>query len=201
MTKSVSLQSGIAQVEREQRRAATEQSLAASTTTSHNSEVHKSHSDEELLTSNHSNKTIETDTCTNKTSDAKKLDTVASAQESVKDTLISVQGPKQTETEKAAAEKPTVEKISRPQSLPISSWDKVSAEKCSGTLEERGIASGSSSPNVVEEGRSGNTSELSRDKASHGEWYSSMGSQPSEVEKTFNQAKSHLSSSQESIEA
>ena len=201
MTKSVSLQSGIAQVEREQKRATTEQSLAASTTTSDNSEVHKSHSDEELLSSHHSDKKIETGTCTNKTSDAKKLDTVASAQESGKDTLLSTQDQKQTETEKAAAQKPTVEKISRPQSLPISSWDEVSVEKCSGTLEERGIASGSSSPNVVEEGRSGNTSELSRDKASHGEWYSSIGNKSSEVEKTFSQAKSHLSSSQESIEA
>ena len=201
MTKSVSLQSGIAQVEREQRRATTEQSLATRTTTLQNSEIHQSHSDEELLNSSRGDKKIETDTCTNKTSDSKKSDTVASAQESVNDTLLSSQGQKLTETEKVAVEKPTVEKISRPQSLPISSWDEVSAQKSSGTLEERGIASGSSSPNVVEEGKSGNTSELSRDKASHGEWYSSIGNKLSEIERTLSETKSHLSSSQESIEA
>ena len=59
MTKSVSLQSGIAQVEREQRRATTEPSLAARTTTSQNSEIHKSHSDEELLNSSRGDKKIE----------------------------------------------------------------------------------------------------------------------------------------------
>ena len=201
MTKSVSLQSGIAQVEREQRMATAEQSLTAKTTTLQNSEIHKSHSDEKLLTSIRGDRKIEMDTCTNKPSDVKESDNVASAQESVKDSLLSNQGQKLTETEKVNVEKPTVEKISRPQSLPISSWDEVSVQKSSGTLEERGIASGSSSPNVVEEGTSGNTGELSRDKASHGEWYSSTRNKSSEVERTLSQTKSHLSSSQESIEA
>ena len=207
MTKSVSLQSGIAQVERERIKALLAQSVVGSSVSSQASGEHKSHSDEEILDKIHGTDDNQLKSSRTKTTD----DSAQSSQETLKvsnsDVRDSCEQLNSKETVQAKSDK-----TARPQSLPLSSWDDVAADKNLTVMEERGIASGSSSPNIMEEisgtmskieqlNKSGDNVNVCRKKASHGEWYGNVADEPPSVQRTISRDLDHLSSSQESIEA
>ena len=204
IAKSVSLQSGIAQIEREQAMEAIQRINAQM---ARSSQIHKTHSEEDITNLKDSrveSASHETDKAHHGTS----------------------QGNKGTEQHKEeTTPQETSDKIKRPQSLPLNTWeDDMETEGSKTVEEERGVASGASSPKVLEEisetvgkiqmsvNKPAVTSEA-RERVSHGEWYgstsgstsgqtaASSSSSSSRRDPHHHHSAAQRSSSQESIEA
>ncbi len=222
ISKSVSLQSGLAQAAaqaqqahaREKARASGAVTSGSSSSTSlanapqsapsaHVDQVHKSHSDEEILGLKIN------------VSDADVKDpTQQNFQVTITQEKTDADGSRKSDAENKMAAAAS-DRVKRPRTLPLGSCEEAPPGGC-GSLpvdeEERGVASGASSPKVMEEisetiskiqqlgkpAAAESGSDIYRDAASLGEWY---GGESAAERSADTQSKPTTSVSQESIEA
>lgn len=202
---SVSLQSGLAQAERDRGKAAASHS-------SKEASVQKSRSDDGLKKSESSVSSSDNTPSSGQTVVDRKTSNSSNIKDPEGDSPprnppIVMITPSESSASLSTEDNVDIatgnmDKKIRPQSLPLSSWDDTADEKS--TAEERGVASGESSPNLIDEMANRlemlpqPTDDACREKASHGEWY---GAAQQASKEQHSLKKPHFSSSQESIEA